>query len=145
MSTRQMLYALVRVNNMLNGAWPPSDDELQKVREQVRAAVGAGLDTSQRMAEAAERRASGTRVGRRPTARYEVDITNYAPAVCIGAGAAVERVNEVLAEHKLKKRLTVNNLTTTISTKGGWWTNIDTTNGTVTIGVRRLSDAEKSA
>lgn len=145
MSTTQMLYALIRVNELMNGPWPPSPEALAKVKAQVAEAVAAGMDTAQRIQRAAARRRDGVKRGAPPSTRYEVDVTNYAPAICLGGAAAAERVNEILAQHGQKKRLTVNNLTTTIATRGGWWTNVDTDSGTITIGVRRLPDAENSA
>lgn len=118
--------------------------------ERHRAGLQAALDdlagvvasALQMRTELAGRPATG-RVGRRPTTSYVIDVSNHGPRVVVGGQAAADAINEHLAELGVRRRLTINNLTTSISTKGEWSYLVDTTNGTVILAVRRAK--EKSA
>lgn len=119
--------------------------------ERHRAALQGALDdlagvvavALQKRTDLAGRPATG-RKGRAPTTRYIVDVSNYAPRIVLGGQAAADAINEHLAELKLRKRLTINNLTTSISTKGEWSHVEDTGSGTVILAVRRAPE-ENSA
>ena len=87
-------------------------------------------------AELKGRPATG-RQGKPPSASYRLEITNHAPRTIIGGQAVVDAVNEELTSMGVKRLLTVNNLNTTISTKGEWWRNTDTNNGVVSVSVRK--------
>lgn len=119
--------------------------------ERHRAALQGALDdlagvvthALQIRADLAGRPATG-RKGRVPTTRYIIDVDRYAPRVIVGGQAATDAINEHLAELGTSKRLTLNNMTTSISTKGAWTATIDTDSGTVGLSVRRAPE-QKSA
>lgn len=138
MSTRQMLYALSRVNSMFAGVFPPSAETWSETQKIVAHALTAGMTTSNRMAQAAAARSTGGKVGRKPTTVYLIDINGAEPFTTYGGRATVDAVNKELAALGVKRLLSVNNLTTIISTKGEWWRNVETDSGTVTISVQKI-------
>lgn len=138
MSLRQMLLALSQVNEVLNGPWPPSDEALAELRQVVSAGITAGAGTLSRMGRVATDGQPKGKGGARPTAAYEVEISGAYPMRVLGAQAVCDIINKELEQHKEKFRLTPNNLTTVVSTRGGWFRNVETSNGTVTLAARRI-------
>lgn len=144
MSTKQMLYALTRVNVWLTGPKAPSGPEAEELRPLVAEAAAAGAQMLQHMGRPRDPDSAGKPSGRRPSVRYQVDVSNAAPRVAVGAQAAAEMVNKELEELREKKRVTQNNLTVGIARNTTWWTKVETANGTVVIEVRRLPDEAKT-
>lgn len=145
MSSKKMLYALTRVNMALAKPQPPSGAELQDLRDLVAEALAAGAQMLERVGRPRDPDSIDKPRGRRPSSRYQIDVSNAAPRIAVGGQAAADMVNAELTELGSAKRVTPNNLTVGIARNGGWWTKVETDGGTVVIEARRLPDAEKSA
>lgn len=144
MSAKKMLYVLSRVNMALNQPTPPSGQELQELREMVADALSQGAQTLQRMGRPRNPSSAAPASGRRPSARYCIDVDNHAPQIAVGGLAAAELVNAHLAAFGMKQRVTMNTLVAGISRSGAWVKLCDHANGTSAITVTRAPDGKSA-
>lgn len=145
MSQKQMLYALTRVNVALAQPELPSGAELQELRTLVAEACAAGAQMLQHMGRPRDPDSAGKPAGRRPSARYRIEISNMAPRIVVGGQAAADAINEQLAELGVRQRVTQNNLTVGIARNGSWFKLVETSNGTVVLECARAKEQENSA
>lgn len=122
----------------VRGQWPKA---LAEQAEQVSHALADVVTDALQVRTEMAGRPRGSGKGRSPSTVYVVDYDGYEPRYAIGAAQAVDMVNGDLQELGHKGKLTANNLTTSISTKGEWSRKIATDNGDRVLAVRRVPDA----
>lgn len=138
MATKTMLYALSQVH-----AWHGTPaGKAAKVPEPLRGLVADAVAQGAAMlAKAGKPRSAATGTGaqgRPPSTAYAVEISGYDPFTVMGGNGAANAVNKHMELLGEKRRFTANNLSVSIARNGGWFHNVETTNGTVTIAVRKI-------
>lgn len=82
--------------------------------------------------------------GRPPSTVYEVAVGSLWEARVAGRAAVMEQLAQIWERYALTEPMpTMNNISTTMSTKGSWWRHVDTDYGEQDITVRRLGTVEE--
>lgn len=136
----QEVEALTLLLAARNGAKGLSKESVNTAWETVQASLLAS--TSARAAQstaAAQRHAANpnANAGRPPSQWYSVSLGSLWEAYVLGTSAAVEMVNEELAQHKMPLAK-VGSLTVSLSKNGQWYRAIHTDNGRYDLCVKKI-------
>lgn len=143
MSYKNILYALTKVNEWMQSPSGRAANPPQELSDMVATALADGMAGLQNMGRKANPDGTRSTGGRPPSVRYMIEVSNMAPRVVLGTAAAIEAVNEVMAEHKETFRMTSANMSVGIARNGSWWRNIETSNGTITVAVSKAKEQAK--